>query len=148
MHMIRGALAFLTIVVIAVIVESSGSRTSDADAATRSGMLTTTPIACSDATTADQLCPVPCIIFADVYTANNDRASLPGKVWVLPGQEVIWQGREDNDTRKKVKLARVHFEDPFNPGHPKSTATILAEAKLDTATDTFHKTMTDGSPCV
>ena len=138
MNIIRGAVAFLFVVGMAIVVGVGSELSGQA----------TTPITCTDATTADQLCPEPCIIFADVYTKNNDSASVPGKTWVLPGQVVTWQGREDNDTHKKVTLKRVHFEQPNNAKKGKNGKPKLAEAQLDTATNTFKKKMNDGEPCV
>jgi hypothetical protein len=142
MKMLRGAAAFLLMVATVVLVECGKEETQTAQgqqaqppprsAAAKGGALT---ITCPDATTDATICADSagdCVVILNVVTKTTDNTmtATPAKAWITDTSKIIWRAVEDNDSKKIVKLDRVHFQlTDTDPTDWKKGDKVIAEAK-------------------
>ena len=153
MNMLRGALTFLAVVALFVIVEckktesenvsppavtaqTAGSAPRQAQAETGGFGVT---IDCPDATSADSLCGSdPCIVKVDLSSTTVS------KIWVQPGQTVKWIGANGG---KDSTLDKLHFaRKDDDTGPQKKGDKKLKHANCSTGD--CIKTMSDATKCV
>lgn len=119
MNMLRGAVAFLCIVVLFVFAECKKEATSTSTSTAKPAnpaaqMAGGKKMTCPGAPMQSDFCAGgsgDCEIWAKIKSATSDTSvSIAEKVWIDAGQTVKWHGKED-DTQKVVKVKQVQFKD-------------------------------------